>query len=123
MEGSVTCEHQYKLCSVLAQLCEDVAAESMPLPLVLSFGDIEKDSSTEKCFYLRAHRVGNRNIIVKVGQLELAHDCAGWQALVLEILNPWVVVKRVCLCLIEISSEAGDESEKFLPDTGDLQMY
>ncbi|PNF36899.1 Trafficking protein particle complex subunit 11 [Cryptotermes secundus] len=48
------------------QLCEDVATELVPLPLLLSFGDLEKGSSMEKCFYLRAHRVGNRNIIVKV---------------------------------------------------------
>ncbi|XP_021915999.1 trafficking protein particle complex subunit 11 isoform X2 [Zootermopsis nevadensis] len=48
------------------QLCEDLTAESMPVPVILSVGDLEKDSSTEKCFYLRAHRVGNRNIAVKV---------------------------------------------------------
>jgi hypothetical protein len=49
----------------------------------MSVGDVEKDSSIEKCFYLRAHRVGSRNIVVKVGLLEeLAYDCIEWQALV-----------------------------------------
>jgi hypothetical protein len=63
---------------ISAQLCEDVATESLPLPLILSFDDLEEDSSMEKCFYLRAHRVGNRNIIIKVGQLYLTHDWYRW---------------------------------------------
>jgi hypothetical protein len=74
----------------------------VPLPLVLSVGDLEKDSCTEKCFYLRAHRVGNRNIVIKVGRLELAHDCAEWQALVLVALNFWVLFERVWFCLIKV---------------------
>jgi hypothetical protein len=59
-----------------AQLCEDVTAELMPFPLIINGGDLEQDSRVEKCFYLRAHRVGNRNITVKVGQLDLALDCS-----------------------------------------------
>jgi hypothetical protein len=56
------------LFSFSAQLCEDVTAELMPLPLIMYVDDLEQDSRVEKCFYLRAHRVGNRNINVKVGQ-------------------------------------------------------
>jgi hypothetical protein len=58
--------------SFSAQLCADVTAELLPLPLVMCVGDLEQDSRVEQCFYLRAHRVGNRNITVKVGQLDLA---------------------------------------------------
>ncbi|XP_069669154.1 trafficking protein particle complex subunit 11 [Periplaneta americana] len=48
------------------QLCENVTGESVPLPLLLSVADLEKNTSKEKCFHLRAHRVGNRNIVVKI---------------------------------------------------------
>jgi hypothetical protein len=69
--------------SFSAQLCEDVTAELMPLPVIIYVGDLEQDSRVEKCFYLRAHRVGNRNIAVKVGQLDLALDCSELEASVL----------------------------------------
>jgi hypothetical protein len=59
-----------------------MTAETLSLPLILSIGALEKDSSMEKLFYLRAHRVGNRSITVKVGQLELACDHVQWLALV-----------------------------------------
>jgi hypothetical protein len=75
---------EHKLCFLSAQLCENVTTESLPLPLILSFDDLEEDSIMEKCFYLRAHRVGDRNIIVKVGQLDLTHGCARWWLLVLQ---------------------------------------
>jgi hypothetical protein len=53
-------------------LCADVTAELFPLPLIMCVGDLEQDSRVEQCFYLRAHRVGNRDITIKVGQLDLA---------------------------------------------------
>jgi len=64
--------------SFSAQLCADVTAELLPLPLIICVGDLEQDSRVEQCFYLRAHRVGNRNITVKVGQLDLAFSFAGF---------------------------------------------
>jgi hypothetical protein len=66
----------------------------VPLPLILSVGDLQKDSSVEKCFYLRAHRVGNRNINVKVGQLDLAHDYASggfWDCSETSVFHTWIL--------------------------------
>lgn len=48
------------------QLCTDVSGDSVPLPLQIVIGDLDKNSKQEKCFSLRAHRVGNRNVSVKV---------------------------------------------------------
>ncbi|KAJ9597775.1 hypothetical protein L9F63_011383 [Diploptera punctata] len=48
------------------QLCADFSGESAALPLQIDVTDLVKESKQEKCFSLRAHRVGNRNVSIKV---------------------------------------------------------
>ena len=49
-----------------AQICIDTNRELVSLPLILSLGDLELNQGREKKFFIRAHRVGNRNINIKV---------------------------------------------------------
>nr|CAD7408851.1 unnamed protein product [Timema cristinae] len=48
------------------QVCENVNGDLISLPMQLSVGDLDVDGTQTKKFYLRAHRVGTRNVIVKV---------------------------------------------------------
>ncbi|XP_067008734.2 trafficking protein particle complex subunit 11 [Anabrus simplex] len=57
------------------QMCRTVPGELVSLPMQLEVGDMDKDAKAEQKFYMRAHRIGNRNIVIKVTYtLELSRD-------------------------------------------------
>lgn len=84
------------------QLCADVTAELFPLPLIMCVGDLEQDSKVEQCFYLRAHRVGNRNITVKVtyimamkrGTQRVENSCVKEELISVPVVKPFDITAK-----------------------------
>ncbi|PSN35312.1 Trafficking protein particle complex subunit 11 [Blattella germanica] len=75
------------------QLCEDMTGESSALPIQLALGDLEKGSKKEKCFSLRAHRVGNRNVTLK-GDPQKDALCAKEDLVSVPVVKPFDITAK-----------------------------
>ncbi|KAK7871870.1 hypothetical protein R5R35_006453 [Gryllus longicercus] len=84
------------------QICESISDHIVSLPLKISVGNLDPNCNIQKLFYMRGHRIGNRNIMIKVsynlsvGQdgLDNNNSCIKETTVMIPVVKPFDITAK-----------------------------